>query len=94
MTIPRKAPTWNLQDAKARLSEVVDLAQSGKPQVILRRGVPAAAVVSVDAYEAMRPRTSLISFLLHSPLMGSDLDLSHAQEPYEPRTDLFEQDAK
>ena len=89
-----KNPTWNLQDAKAKFSEVVDLAQSGKPQIILRRGVPAAAVISVDAYRAMQPRTSLISFLLRSPLMGSDLDLSHAQEAYEPRTDLFDRDAK
>lgn len=85
-----KGGTWNLQDAKARLSEVVDLAQAGKPQIILRRGRPAAAVISVDQYESFHPKKSLISFLLHSPLAGSGLDLSHAVASYEPRTDLFD----
>jgi prevent-host-death family protein len=79
-----------LQDAKARLSEVVDLAQAGQPQVILRRGRPAAAVISYEEYEAIHPRKSLILFLLHSPLMHSELDLSHAEQRYEPRADVFE----
>ena len=86
----RGTKTWNLQDAKARLSEVVDLAQAGKPQLILRRGKPAAAVVSIDQFEAAQPKTSLISFLLDSPLRGSELDLSHARKPYEPPAGLLE----
>ena len=77
---------WNLQDAKAKFSELVDLAQAGRPQLILRRGKPAAAVVSIEQYETLKPSTSLVSFLLDSPLRGSGLDLSHAQEPYEPRS--------
>jgi prevent-host-death family protein len=83
--------TWNLQDAKAKLSEVVDLAQAGKPQVILRRGKPAAAVISIDQFEASQPKTSLISFLLHSPLRGSKLDLSHADEHYESPARIFDE---
>lgn len=39
--------TWNL-DAKATLSELVDLANAGKPQLVNRRGVPAAAIVSIE----------------------------------------------
>lgn len=85
-----KKATWNLQDAKAKLSEVVDLAHAGKPQVILRRGTPAAAVISIDQFESMHPAKSLVSFLLHSPLMGSELDLSHADEPYDVRADIFD----
>lgn len=81
--------TWNLQDAKARLSELVDRAQAGKAQVILRRGVPAAAIVSIGEYQALHPRKSLISFLLDSPLRGSEIDITRVNEPYEPRTDLF-----
>jgi prevent-host-death family protein len=83
-----KLPTWNLQDAAAKLSEVVDLAQAGKPQVILRRGTPAAAVVSMSDYQSMHPSKSLISFLLRSPLMHSELDLSHAEKAHEMRADL------
>ncbi len=81
--------TWNLQDAKARLSELVDLAQSGKSQVILRRGEPAAAVISIEQYRSLQQRPSLISLLLESPLRGSELDLSHADEPYDRIPDVF-----
>ena len=41
--------SWNLQDAKARLSEVVDRALLGEPQVILRRGEPAVIVLPFSA---------------------------------------------
>lgn len=81
---------WNLQNAKAKFSELVDRAQSGEPQLILRRGVPAAAVISIDEYERLKPRTSLVSFLLHSPLAGSGLEIPHINEGYEPPFDLFE----
>jgi antitoxin Phd len=84
------APTWNLQDAKAKLSELVDNAQAGNPQVILRRGSPAAAIISIEEYEATRPKRSLISFLLHSPLLQSELDLSHAEQRFKPRPDIFD----
>lgn len=87
-----KGTTWNLQDAKARLSELVDRAQAGTPQIILRRGRPAAAVVSINDYEALRPRKSLISFLLESPLRGSGLEIIRLDDPYEPRADLFSSD--
>jgi prevent-host-death family protein len=87
--VPLRSRNWNLQDAKARLSEVVDLAASGKPQVIMRRGKPAAAVISIDQYNALTPKASLISFLLASPLRGAELDLSHAETPYEPPNDIF-----
>ena len=86
-----RTKTWNLQDAKAKLSEVVDLAVAGNPQVILRRGKPAAAVVSIQQFEASQPKRSLISFLLNSPLRGSELDMSHAEEHYEPPIALFDE---
>lgn len=80
---------WNLQDAKARLSELIDLASAGKPQVILRRGAPAAAVIPFSEYEAMRPRKSLVSFILDSPLIGSELEFPYRDEVYEADPDLF-----
>jgi antitoxin Phd len=81
---------WNLQEAKAKLSEVVDLAEAGRPQIILRRGKPVAAVISIERFEASLPKTSLGSYLLHSPLRESNLDLSHADETYQLPTKLFE----
>ena len=90
MAIKLSEATWNLQDAKAKLSEVVDRAEAGSVQFILRRGKPAAAVISIGEYEASHPRKPLLSFLLHSPLMHSELDLAHANQAYEPRTDIFD----
>ncbi|MFZ2405968.1 MAG: type II toxin-antitoxin system Phd/YefM family antitoxin, partial [Methylobacter sp.] len=42
---------WSLQDAKNKFSAVVDAAQQGKAQVITRRGVPSAVVLSIEEFE-------------------------------------------
>ena len=42
---------WSLQDAKNKFSAVVDAAQKGKAQVVTRRGVPAAVVLSIEEFE-------------------------------------------
>ena len=43
-----------LHQAKARLSELVDRAQSGEEVVISRHGRPAAVLVNVDEYERLK----------------------------------------
>lgn len=76
-----KAPEWQLQEAKARFSEVFELAVHGKPQVVTRRGKDAVVVISRKEYDALlRPRESLVSFLMHSPLVGSDLIIERDAE--------------
>jgi antitoxin Phd len=45
---------WTLQDAKNRLSAVVDAALAGEPQLITRRGKPVTVVLSVDDYERLQ----------------------------------------
>lgn len=60
--------TWQLQEAKARFSEVVKRAQSDGPQVVTCRGVETAVVLSMTDYrrlEANRP--SLVDYLLAGP---------------------------
>ena len=42
---------WTIQDAKNKFSAVVNAAQAGNPQLVTRRGVPAAVVVSVEEYQ-------------------------------------------
>ncbi len=71
---------WQLQSAKNKLSEVVDSAQRG-PQVITRRGVDTAVVVSMDAWRRLhRPATGLFEFFRNSPLVGVELDLERSRE--------------
>lgn len=91
MTQKHVSTSWNLQDAKARLSELVDRARAGQAQVILRRGRPAAAVVSINDLHRIGPAETLISFLLRSPLVGSELDIPHSDIAYE-FPNLFDED--
>lgn len=75
MSTPRGSTSrarWALQDAKNRLSEVVDAAARGQPQVVTRRGVETAVIISYQEYErisaARRGRTpSLAAYLLAMP---------------------------
>jgi prevent-host-death family protein len=46
-------PTWSIQDAKNRFSEVVEAAQR-KPQTVTKHGKPAVVVVAADDYERLR----------------------------------------
>ena len=45
---------WQLQTAKAQLSEVVEAALRGSPQRITRRGKDAVMVLSEKAYVALK----------------------------------------
>lgn len=46
-------PTWQLQDAKTRLSEVIERAQREGPQMITRHGTERAVVISVQEYRML-----------------------------------------
>jgi len=68
---------WQLQDAKARLSEVVKKAAQEGPQHITLRGEPAAVVLSEADYQRLRKRPKrFIDFIRNSPLKGVELDLT------------------
>lgn len=86
---PRDFRKWNLQDAKARLSELVDRCVVGEPQVIFRRGQPAVVVLPFAEFERKRgPRESLLSFLQRSPLAQADLELDRSRESIKALRDL------
>ena len=72
--------TWTLANAKARLSEVVDRAQTG-PQIITRHGKPNAVVVSVEEWARKTVRKgTLAEFLLASPLHRAELELERVRD--------------
>lgn len=69
-------PTWKLEDAKARFSEVVRLARAEGPQRVTVRGHDAVAVVSVETLDRLlpsTPREDLVSFLQGLDFEGLDL---------------------
>ena len=72
---------WQLQTAKNRLSEVVDLAASRGPQTITRHGKPAAVVLSVQDYERIKKGGAKLSeFLARSPFKGAKLKLDRSDD--------------
>jgi antitoxin Phd len=73
---------WQLQEAKAKLSEVVKTAQSDGPQEISVHGAPAVVVISIADYEQLRrQRPSLVKFLRESPLAGVGLQIERDKTP-------------
>ena len=76
-----KDPSWQLQEAKSRLSQVVDHALREGPQTITLRGKPAVVVVSFEEFQNLtRPSTSLREFFNQSPLYDTDLDLARSKD--------------
>lgn len=72
---------WQLQEAKARLSEVVKSAREG-PQEISVRGEPAVVVLSIEEYERLKKKKlSLAEFVRRSGLVGVDLHLERDKSP-------------
>jgi antitoxin Phd len=72
---------WQLQEAKNKLSHVVDQAIAHGPQVISRRGVEAVVVLGMEDYKRLAQRTeSLVTFFQQSPLRDVDLDLTRSTD--------------
>jgi len=46
--------TWQVQDAKARFSELLDTCLAEGPQVITKRGVEAAVLVPIDDWRELQ----------------------------------------
>ncbi|MEI7639006.1 MAG: type II toxin-antitoxin system Phd/YefM family antitoxin [Syntrophus sp. (in: bacteria)] len=76
-----KDTTWQLQEAKSRLSQVVDHALRQGPQTITLRGKPAVVVVSFEEFRNLtRPGISLREFFRQSPLFDTELDLERSKD--------------
>jgi prevent-host-death family protein len=59
--------TWQLQEAKSRLSELVDTAARAGAQTITRQGRPVAVVVSAEDYAQLQPRRKTVEVLRACP---------------------------
>jgi len=73
---------WQLQDAKARLSELIKSAHEEGPQQVTVRGKPSAVVISVEEFEAMKKqRPGFVALMRASPLVGVDLAIDRNRSP-------------
>ncbi|MCJ7747077.1 MAG: type II toxin-antitoxin system Phd/YefM family antitoxin [Desulfobacterales bacterium] len=70
------ARVWQIQEAKNKLSEVLDEAIKHGPQIITKRGVETVIVLSYAEYrKVMLNKKKLSDFFRESPLAEVDLDL-------------------
>lgn len=84
------SPSWSVQDAKNKLSAVIEAAQR-EPQTVTKHGKPAAVVVSAEEYERLRklgqsakPKKSFVEHLLSIPQSDDEEDIFE-RIPVEPR---------
>ena len=71
----KEEPYWQLQEAKAMFSKVVQSA-SREPQIITVHGKETAVVLSIEEYKKLKnPKESLVSFMEQSPLASVKLEL-------------------
>jgi prevent-host-death family protein len=75
---------WQLQEAKARFSEVFRLARESGPQRVTKHGRTAVVVLPEEEYERLSgPRArhgSLVEFFANSPLTGLEVPLDRERD--------------
>ena len=65
---------WQLQDAKARFSELIKRAAEEGAQIVTVRGHDAAVVLSIDDYERLGGRyAALVDHLLEEPAWPDEI---------------------
>ncbi|WP_321477566.1 type II toxin-antitoxin system Phd/YefM family antitoxin [uncultured Paludibaculum sp.] len=75
---------WQLQEAKARFSEVFRLAREQGPQRVTKHGREAVVVIPAEEYARItapqRRPASLVQFFAASPLRDSGIDLDRVRD--------------
>jgi len=89
---PTPSETWKLEDAKARLSEVVRRAATNGPQLVTIRGKEAAVILAPEQYRQLLPKASdhkpLIEFFHELGLSDAELDHLDLTREYDTGRDL------
>jgi antitoxin Phd len=63
---------WQVQEAKTRLSELIEEADSKGPQIITRHGRERAVILSINDYHALTAhQPNLKEYLLRGPKVES-----------------------
>ena len=82
--------SWQVQDAKARFSEFLETTLKRGPQIVTRRGVETAVLVSVEEWQRLQglARPSLRSLLLGSGPRFENLVLERPRLRRRPPVDF------
>ena len=67
--------TWQLQEAKAKFSEVVRMAES-EPQIVTMRGRPAVVIISQREYQKLgKPKPSFLELMQSALFSDSEIEI-------------------
>lgn len=73
--------TWQLQEAKARFSELVTEVMEDGYQTITKNGHPVAVIISHKEFERFKkPKNNLGDFLLDSPIIKYELNIERVKD--------------
>lgn len=71
---------WQLQEAKAKLTEVINECKF-QPQFISRRGVNEAVVLNIQKYtELLQLKENVVSFFRNSPLSETNINFTRDKQ--------------
>ncbi len=71
---------WQLQEAKNKLSAVIEDALTDGPQLITRRGEEVVIVLAYEEYQRLtNSDESLYEFFRRSPLVGIEIELDRGE---------------
>jgi antitoxin Phd len=72
--------TWQVHKAKARFSELLEQAKREGPQIIAKRGIERAVVLSIDEYRRLvEAKPNLRDYLLGGPKVD-DFELERSKD--------------
>jgi len=77
----RPKKVWQLQEAKARFSELVNEVEHGEYQIITKNGNEVAVIISKEEFEKLqKPKNTLLDFFSEAPYPEVDLDLERKDD--------------
>ena len=77
----RRHKTWQLQEAKAKFSELVNEVMEDGYHTITKNGHPVVVIISHEDFEKfMKPKNTLGEFLSESPFSEFNLDIGRDKD--------------
>lgn len=72
---------WQIQEAKAQFSQLVEDANTKGYQTITKQGEPVAVILSKKEFDKMsRPKMSLLNFFKNAPCQEVDLSFERSKD--------------
>ncbi len=73
--------TWQIQEAKAKFSQLVHDSTEKGHQIITKNGDPIAVILSIKDYDKIiHPKNSLLNFFKNAPYPEFDLDIQRSKD--------------